>query len=69
MVDPGVHGGRFGLADIAVGTVAGYLPVRFPEYRWQDDHPRLVRFHDRMAERPSFRDTRPVPQQIEAASI
>ena len=62
-------GDRFGLGDIVVGTVLGYLPVRFPEYRWQGTHPRLAAFHERIAQRPSFQTTVPVPQEIEAASI
>jgi glutathione S-transferase len=57
-------GERFGLADIAAGTVLGYLDVRFPEHPWRSLHPALVRLADRLAERPSFRDTVPVPQRI-----
>jgi glutathione S-transferase len=57
-------GDRFGLADIVAGTVVGYLDVRFPEHPWRSLHPVLVRLSDRLAERPSFRDTTPVPQRI-----
>jgi glutathione S-transferase len=57
-------GERFGLADIAAGTVLGYLDVRFPEHPWRSLHPALVRLADRLAERPSFRDAVPVPQRI-----
>lgn len=57
-------GARFGLADIAAGTVLGYLDVRFPEHPWRDLHPALARLADRLAERPSFRTTVPSPQRI-----
>lgn len=57
-------GGRFGLADIAAGSVLGYLDVRFAEHPWQSLHPALAQMADRLAERPSFRDTVPAPQRI-----
>ena len=57
-------GGRFGLADIAAGTVLGYLDVRFPEHPWRSLHPALVRLAGRLVERPSFRATVPAPQRI-----
>jgi len=62
-------GGRFGAADIAVGTLAGYLPVRFPEFVWQPHHPNLVALHARLSERPSFQGTVPVPQDLDAARV
>jgi glutathione S-transferase len=57
-------GGRFGLADIAAGSVLGYLDVRFSEHPWRALHPALARLADRSAERPSFRGTVPTPQRI-----
>ncbi|MBD0270834.1 MAG: glutathione S-transferase N-terminal domain-containing protein [Acetobacteraceae bacterium] len=57
-------GERFGLADIAAGTVLGYLDVRFPELPWRSLHPALVRMAGGLAERPSFRATAPAPQRI-----
>jgi glutathione S-transferase len=59
-----VVGDRFGLADIATGTVCRYLDVRFPAYPWRERHPNLARFSDRMERRPSFAWTVPVPQSI-----
>jgi len=56
--------GRFSLGDIAAGTVVGYLSVRWPEYPWRDKHPTLAAYSDRMEQRPSFRATVPVPQNI-----
>ncbi len=57
-------GGRFGLTEIAAGSLLGYLDVRFPEHPWRSLHPALVRLAGRSAERLSFRDAVPVPQRI-----
>ena len=52
----------FGLADIAVGCMLGYLDLRLPDIDWRGPHLRLARLADRLARRPSFRDTAPEPQ-------
>jgi glutathione S-transferase len=59
-----VVGDRFGLADIATGTVLRYLDVRFPEHPWRAAHPNLVALSDRLERRPSFAATVPIPQVI-----
>lgn len=59
-----VVGDRFGLADIATGTVVKYLDVRFPDLPWRASHPDLAAFSDRMEQRPSFAGTTPVAQKI-----
>jgi glutathione S-transferase len=59
-----VVGERFGLADIATGTVCRYLDVRFPDYPWRERHPDLSAYSDRMERRPSFMSSVPVPQMI-----
>ncbi len=59
-----IVGDRFGLADIAAGTVCRYLDVRFPDYPWRTDHPHLAAYSDRMEQRDSFRGSVPVPQVI-----
>lgn len=61
---PWAVGDRFGLGDIAVGTAAGYLSVRFQELPWRTLHPELALFADRLAQRPSFRDSEPYAQAI-----
>lgn len=53
---------RFGLADIALGTLTKYLSVRWAEYPWRERHPNLEAYSDRIEQRASFRDTVPVPQ-------
>lgn len=57
-------GDRFGLGDIATGSVVGYLAVRFKELPIRELHPDLAAYCDRLEERPSFADTRPYPQAI-----
>lgn len=59
-----IVGGRFGLADIAAGTVCRYLDVRFPDYPWRARHPALSEYSDRLERRPSFAGSVPVPQVI-----
>ncbi|MCB4821383.1 glutathione S-transferase C-terminal domain-containing protein [Roseicella aerolata] len=59
-----VVGDRFGLADIATGTVLRYLDVRFPEHPWRSQYPNLVALSARLEARPSFAGSVPVPQVI-----
>ena len=60
---------RFGLADVAAGSVLGYLEVRFPELDWRAQHPYLGRYMDRLMRRRSFQETVPYPQQITSAVV
>jgi glutathione S-transferase len=57
---PFCAGLHFTLADIAVGCAVGYLDFRFPEMKWRDEYPNLVKLHDKLLQRPSFADTLPV---------
>ena len=59
-----IVGDRFGLADVATGTLCRYLDVRFPDYPWRSRHPDLSDYSDRMERRPSFAGSVPVPQVI-----
>ncbi|MCC2957964.1 glutathione S-transferase N-terminal domain-containing protein [Massilia sp. IC2-477] len=52
----GIH---YTLADVAVGCTLGWLSFRFPYIDWRGDYPNLARLADKLAERPSFRDTVP----------
>ncbi|HVZ47081.1 MAG TPA: glutathione S-transferase N-terminal domain-containing protein [Ramlibacter sp.] len=47
------------LADIAVGCALGYLDFRFPEIDWRAPYPNLAKLHEKLAQRPSFADSRP----------
>ena len=52
----GIH---LGLADIAVGVALGYLDFRFPQINWREQYPNLLKFQDKLMQRPSFADTKP----------
>ncbi|MCD2512318.1 glutathione S-transferase family protein [Comamonas endophytica] len=52
----GIH---MSLADIATGCALGWLAFRFPQLTWREDHPNLARLSDKLAQRPSFKDTMP----------
>lgn len=54
-----VSGEHYSLADIAVGCCLGYLALRLPEIDWRGEYPNLARLAERLAQRPSFRDTAP----------
>ena len=66
LVGPGPFavGERFSLGDIAAGTAAGYVSVRFAEIDWRAWCPNLAALSSRLEERPSFRASVPVPQVI-----
>jgi glutathione S-transferase len=47
------------LADIACAIALGYLDFRFPQIDWRGAHTNLGQLYERMAQRPSFKDTLP----------
>ncbi|CZT04529.1 uncharacterized protein RCO7_10440 [Rhynchosporium graminicola] len=55
---------KFGLADVAVGSICGYVDVRFSEYPWRTTYPDLGKYIDGLNERQSFKDTVPFAQTI-----
>lgn len=61
---PWAVGEAFSLGDIAVGTAAGYVSLRFPELQWRTLHPDLAVYTDRLAQRPSFKASVPVAKTI-----
>ncbi|MBI2312032.1 MAG: glutathione S-transferase [Betaproteobacteria bacterium] len=52
-------GEAYSLADIALGCALGYLDFRFSEVQWREAYPNLAKLADKLAKRPSFRDTVP----------
>jgi glutathione S-transferase len=62
---PFCTGTHFTLADVAVGCTLGWLEFRFSQIEWRTTYPNLARLADKLAERPSFKDT--VPQEPSAA--
>lgn len=57
---PWYLGNSMTLADIACGCMLGYLDLRFPEISWRTAHPNLLRLADKLAARPSFKETVPI---------
>ena len=55
---------EFGLADVAVGCMLGYLDLRLPDFDWRARHANLARFAGQVFERPSFVATVPQAQAI-----
>ncbi len=59
-------GDRITLADAAIGSLLGSLDFSHEQQRtvpggdWRELYPLLARYFDRLEERPSFRDTRPI---------
>jgi glutathione S-transferase len=53
------------LADIAAGSVLGYMAVRWPDHHWQATYPQLKIYWQHLEERESFAGTRPSPQNIQ----
>lgn len=56
--------GGFGLADIAIGSVLGYMSVRWPNLTWKQDYPGLDKYWQMLESRDSFKDTVPTPQMM-----
>jgi glutathione S-transferase len=52
-------GDAYGIADIAVGCALHFLDLRLPEVDWRRQYPNLVKLADKLAQRPSFRDSAP----------
>lgn len=57
---PWCAGDFFTLADIAVGCSLGFLDLRLSDVPWRRQYPNLARLAEKLAQRPSFRDTAPV---------
>lgn len=62
-------GDRFGLADLAVGSLLGYLLLRFAEFDWRAQYPDLAAYGARLETRASFRATTPAPQTISPSVV
>ena len=64
-----VVGEALSWGDLGIGCALLYLDLRFPELPWRTRHAELARYVDRLAERPSFRDTLPAAQTIRDAVV
>ena len=56
---PFCSGNHMTLADISVVCAVEWLSFRFPEIDWRSEYPNLAKLADKLAERPSFKDTIP----------
>jgi glutathione S-transferase len=52
-------GERFAIGQITAACVLGYLDFRFPQESWRGSHPALARWYERIAQRPSMKETLP----------
>jgi glutathione S-transferase len=52
-------GDFFNLADVAVGCCLGFLDLRLPEIDWRSPYSNLAKLSEKLANRPSFKDTVP----------
>lgn len=50
---------EFGLADIAVGCVLGFLDLRFKDIDWRGQYPNLDKHYSALMKRESFKQTAP----------
>ncbi|KAF4552933.1 Hypothetical protein D9617_8g049460 [Elsinoe fawcettii] len=55
-------GNEFGHADIAAGSLLGFMNVRWPDHSWKKDHPKLVQYWEKLEKRESFKTTTPKAQ-------
>ena len=53
---------RFSIGHIAIGVALGYIDFRFPELAWRNGHPRLARWYEGFATRPSVKANPPVDE-------
>lgn len=61
-------GGVFGIADISVGSMVGFLNFRSGEDpSWKRKYPNLIRYWETLEERTSFKET--VPDQFPNGGI
>jgi len=53
---------RFSIGHIGIGAALGYIDFRFPELAWRNGHPRLAKWYETFAARPSVKATEPVDE-------
>lgn len=55
---------QFGLADVAIGCMLGYVDLRLVEFRWRERHANLVTLAEKLAGRSSFAQSLPEAQPL-----
>jgi glutathione S-transferase len=51
---------QFGIGHIAIGCALSYLDFRYADENWRESHPRLAKWHEGFAVRPSVLATEPI---------
>jgi glutathione S-transferase len=57
--EAGSWGEAFDIGQIGAACVCGYLDFRFPDLEWRAGRPKLAAWYERVAQRPSVRETAP----------
>ena len=58
-------GNHFNIADICGFSCLEYLDLRFPKFKWRNEHPNLEMYWNIHKDRQSFKETKPTAQIIE----
>ena len=57
-------GNKLTLADIAIGSMLGWVSLRWPTIPWKATHPQLNNYFENLDARTTFANTRPSPQTM-----
>ena len=58
-------GNHFNIADVCGFSCLEYLDLRFPKFKWRNEHPNLETYWNIHKNRQSFKETKPIAQIIE----
>ena len=58
-------GNHFNIADVCGFSCLEYIDLRFPKFKWRNEHQNLKRYWNIHKNRQSFKETRPIAQTIE----
>lgn len=60
-VASGAYAGPISASQIVLGCALGWIDPRHPVWRWRNQRPALATWFNAIAERPSFKQTAPLP--------
>ncbi|KAF2768804.1 glutathione S-transferase domain-containing protein [Teratosphaeria nubilosa] len=55
---------RLSLADLAAGSMLGWMAIRWTDHPWRTQYPGLSKYYEGLETLQSFQDTRPSPQTM-----
>ena len=58
-------GNHFNITDISGFSCLEYLDLRFPKFKWRNEHLNLEKYWNIHKDRKSLKETRPIAQTIE----